>query len=47
MRLADEIYAQQPTMLASILALPRMGVDMAQLEVVRKRSAKSSFALIG
>ena len=33
-RLADEIYAQQPTMLASILALPRMGVDMAQLEVV-------------
>jgi len=23
-RLADEIYAQQPTMLASILALPRM-----------------------
>ena len=32
-RLADEIYAQQPNMLASILALPRMGVDMAQLEV--------------
>ena len=32
-RLADEIYAQQPHMLASILALPRMGVDMAQLEV--------------
>ena len=32
-RLADEIYAQQPTMLASILALPRMGVDMVQLEV--------------
>ena len=31
-RLADEIYAQQPTMLASILALPRMGLDMAQLE---------------
>ena len=31
--LADEIYAQQPDMLASILALPRMGVDMAQLEV--------------
>lgn len=33
-RLADEIYAQQPNMLASILALPRMGVDMVQLEVV-------------
>jgi hypothetical protein len=32
-RLADEIYAQQPNMLASILALPSMGVDMAQLEV--------------
>jgi hypothetical protein len=32
-RLADEIYAQQPNMLASFLALPRMGVDMAQLEV--------------
>ncbi len=32
-RLADETYAQQPNMLASILALPRMGVDMAQLEV--------------
>ena len=32
-RLADEIYAQQPNMLASILALPRMGVNMAQLEV--------------
>lgn len=32
-RLADEIYAHQPNMLASILALPRMGVDMAQLEV--------------
>lgn len=32
-RLADEIYAQQPTMLASILALPQMGVDMALLEV--------------
>ena len=32
-RQADEIYAQQPNMLASILALPRMGVDMAQLEV--------------
>jgi hypothetical protein len=31
--LADEIYAQQPNMLASFLALPRMGVDMAQLEV--------------
>lgn len=32
-RLADEIYAVQPNMLASILALPRMGVDMVQLEV--------------
>ena len=32
-RLADEIYAQQPNMLASILALPGMGVDMVQLEV--------------
>ena len=32
--LADEIFAQQPNLLASILALPRMGVDMAQLEVV-------------
>jgi hypothetical protein len=32
-RLADEIFAQQPNMLASILALPRMGVGMVQLEV--------------
>jgi hypothetical protein len=32
-RLADEIYAQQPNMLASILALTRLGVDMLQLEV--------------
>ena len=32
-RLADEIYAQQPNMLASFLALPGMGVQMAQLEV--------------
>jgi len=31
--LADEIYVQQPNMLASILALPRMGADMAQVEV--------------
>ena len=31
--LADEIFAQQPNMLASILALPRMGIDMTQLEV--------------
>lgn len=31
--LADAIFLQQPTLLASILALPRMGVDMAQLEV--------------
>ena len=32
-RLADEIYAQQPNMLAAFLALPGMGVQMAQLEV--------------
>jgi hypothetical protein len=32
-RLADEIYALQPNMLASILALPRLVVDMAHLEV--------------
>ena len=32
-RLADDIYAQQPNMLAAFLALPGMGVDMAQLEV--------------
>jgi hypothetical protein len=31
--LADEIYAQQPNMLASILVLPSMGVSMVQLEV--------------
>ncbi len=31
--LADEVHARQPTMLASILVLPRMGVEMAQLEV--------------
>ena len=31
--LADEIFAQQPNMLASILSLPRMGVDVVQLEV--------------
>lgn len=31
--LADEIFLHQPNMLASILALPRMGVDLAQLEV--------------
>jgi hypothetical protein len=31
--LADEIFAQQPNMLASILALSRMGVGMVQLEV--------------
>ena len=29
----NEIHAQQPNMLASFLALPRMGVGMAQLEV--------------
>lgn len=32
-RLADEIFAHQPNLLASILALPRMGVGMAELEV--------------
>ena len=32
-RLADEIFAQQPNMLASILALSRMGVGMEKLEV--------------
>lgn len=31
--LADEIHARQPHMLASFLALPSMGVSMAQLEV--------------
>lgn len=31
--LADEIFAQQPNLLASILALSRMGVGMAELEV--------------
>jgi hypothetical protein len=31
--LADEIFAEQPNMLASILALPRMGVGMVQMEV--------------
>jgi hypothetical protein len=31
--LADEIFLQQPNLLASILALPRMGVGMVQLEV--------------
>lgn len=31
--LADEIFAQQPNLLASILVLPRMGVGMVELEV--------------
>lgn len=31
--LADEIHARQPNLLASILVLPRFGVDMLQLEV--------------
>jgi hypothetical protein len=31
--LADEIFIQQPNLLASILSLSRMGVDMVQLEV--------------
>ena len=32
-RLADEIFAQQPNLLASVLALSRMGVGMVELEV--------------
>lgn len=32
-RLADEIFAQQPNLLASVLALPRMGVGMVEREV--------------
>jgi hypothetical protein len=32
-RLTEEVYEQQPNMLASVLVLPRMGVSMAQLEV--------------
>ncbi|MBV8124224.1 MAG: hypothetical protein JO370_09095 [Paucibacter sp.] len=31
--LADEIFREQPTLLASILVLPRMGVGMVQLEL--------------
>jgi len=31
--LADEIFAQQPNLLASILVLPRLGVGMVELEV--------------
>ena len=31
--LADEIYALQPNLLASVLVLPRFGVDTLQLEV--------------
>ncbi|WP_395689849.1 hypothetical protein [Caenimonas koreensis] len=31
--LADEIFAQQPNLLASVLSLSRMGVDMLLLEV--------------
>lgn len=31
--LADEIHAKQPNLLASVLVLPRYGVDMIQLEV--------------
>jgi hypothetical protein len=31
--LADDIHARQPNLLASILVLPRYGVDMQQLEV--------------
>lgn len=32
-RLADEIFAKQPNMLASVLALSRMGVGLVELEV--------------
>lgn len=32
-QLADEIYALQPNLLASVLVLPRFGVDTLQLEV--------------
>lgn len=32
--LADEMRAQQPNLLASILVLPRYGVAMLQLEVL-------------
>ncbi|MEJ8816259.1 hypothetical protein WKW77_34835 [Variovorax ureilyticus] len=32
-RLADEIFVQQPNMLASVLALSRMGVSMVEMEV--------------
>lgn len=31
--LADEIFAHQPNLLASVLVLPRMGVSLQQLEV--------------
>ena len=31
--LTDEIFKEQPTLLASILVLPRMGVAMAQVDV--------------
>jgi len=31
--LLDEVHAQQPNLLASVLVLPRFGVDMLQLEV--------------
>lgn len=34
MRLADEIFLQQPNLLASVLVLPRMGVTMVQLDPV-------------
>jgi len=33
-RLADEIYVQQPNLLASVLVLRQFGVTMAQMEVV-------------
>jgi hypothetical protein len=33
LRLFDEVYEQQPNLLASVLVLPRMGVSMTQLEV--------------
>jgi hypothetical protein len=34
MQLADEVFQQQPNLLASVLVLPRMGATMAQLDPV-------------
>ena len=33
LQLADEIHARQPNLLASILVLPRLGVEVARLEI--------------